>query len=170
MRCAEIDRLVDAYVDSTLAPALALELEGHVHGCSRCREALARARGIREAFASAAPIAAPDGFADRVMARVYRQALGGAPPRPADETAARARAGGEAAARTYRRLGFSFMLTAGVLAASLLVPRAAYTGLLGSSGTEIARGSTSLVQTMMTGAGDTVRGALGEEGKGGNTR
>ncbi len=170
MRCAEVDRLVDAFVDGRLAAALASQLEEHARGCSRCGLSLARARGIREAFASAAPITAPEGFADRVMARVYRQALGGAPAIPADANAARAETGKASAGRTYRRLGFSFMLTAGVLAASLLVPRAAYPRLLGSSGTGIARGSTALVQTVMAGAGDTVRGALGEEGRGGNTR
>jgi anti-sigma factor RsiW len=165
-----VNRIVDAYVDGRLAPSLGTELEEHLRGCSRCREILAQARGIGEALSSIVPATAPAGFADRVMARVYRQALAGRAAAAADGKTARAEANNAAAVRTYRRLGLSFMLTAGVLAASLLVPRAAYTRLLVSSGADIAQGSTALVQTVMAGAGDTVRDALGESGRGGNTR
>jgi anti-sigma factor RsiW len=165
-----VNRLVDTYVDGRLASPLASELEEHVAGCARCRKTLALARGIGVALSSAAPIKAPIGFANRVMAQVYRQVPGGPSVSAEASRTTRAEAGKAAAARTYRRLGLSFMLTAAVLAASLLVPRAAYPGLLGSLGAEIAQGSTSLVQTVMTGAGDTARGALGESDRGGNTR
>jgi anti-sigma factor RsiW len=167
MRCSRVNRLVDAYVDGRLAAPQVSALERHVEGCARCRETVALARGINATLASKAPIRAPVGFGDRVMAGVYRQAIAGL-PRSAG-TAAEVEVE-ENRGAAYRRLGVSFMLTAGVLALSLLVPRLAYPRLLESAGAEIARGGASVVRGAMTDAGDTVRGALGESIRGGDSR
>ena len=116
---------------------------------------------LRESLERAAEdIHAPSGFADRVMSKVYREALA---PRTvaAAQAATTARAAG--ASRMYRRLGLSFVLTAAVLGASLLVPRAAYTGLLAPGGRPgVSGGSTEAVKSALDGAGSAVRGILGE--------
>lgn len=65
----------------------------------------------------------------------------------------------------YRRLGFSFMITAFVLTASLVIPRAAYTSLIGA-GTGV--GGSTAVQSVLQSADRAVRGILGEQQVGGN--
>jgi hypothetical protein len=111
---------------------------------------------------AAGDIRAPGGFAERVMSQVYREALAprAAPTAGAAGTAGMAPAG---ARRMYRRLGLSFLLTAAVLGASLLVPRAAYTSLVAFGERPGVRGgSVETVKSALEGAGSTVRGILGE--------
>ncbi|HYW84419.1 MAG TPA: hypothetical protein VFB30_14255, partial [Spirochaetia bacterium] len=77
-------------------------------------------------------------------------------------------------------LGLSLVLTAGVLAASLFVPRAAYPGLLGSmstsdgfsreSGAAGHRGLGAAVQSALNEADSVVRGILREQANGGSVR
>jgi hypothetical protein len=102
------------------------------------------------------------------MDRVYRQALEGR----ADARQAGARPDDirRDTARGYRRLGWSFLVTAGVLAVSLLVPRVAYPLFAARQGTEIAREGPAIVRGILSGADDAVRGALGAAAEGGNTR
>ena len=107
------------------------------------------------------PVRAPRGFADRVMDAVYRESLTG---RSQDPEAAGPRAWPRATvSRLYRRLGWSFMLTAALLAASLLIPHGAYSTLIrpGSSSPSVA------VQNVLLDAGDVVKEALGEKRIGG---
>ena len=112
-----------------------------------------------------------DGYLGGRAAGVYQQALHGTPaPAASGRTAEQADAPAARAARAYRRMGLSFLLTAGVLALSLLVPRIAYPAIVGREGTQIAQGSSSVVRGLLSGADHTVRGALGESGTGGNTR
>jgi hypothetical protein len=118
-------------------------------------------------------VRAPRGFAQGVMNAVYREALAGR-SLPGGAEAARVRAEGvverATVSRMYRRLGVSFMLTAAVLAVSLLIPRGAYTSLIGSGGPNDALGSapSAAVRGALTGAGHAVQGALGEQQIGGN--
>ena len=102
-----------------------------------------------------ATVRAPRGFADRVMREVYREALS---PRPAQTVTS------PTARRLYRRVALSFMLTAVVLAGSLLVPRGAYPTLIapGESGAALGSGTSAAVQSALAGAAMTVQGALGE--------
>jgi anti-sigma factor RsiW len=171
MKCAQVERLVDALVDGRLAGGQRAAVEEHAAGCERCTRSIRRAREIREAFRVSPAVRAPAGFAERVMARVYQQAL-----REVPLSADRARAGEQGvaaaarAARAYRRMGLSFLLTAGVLAVSLLIPRIAYPAIVGRQGTQIAQGSESVVRGLLSGAEHTDRGALGESGTGGDTR
>jgi hypothetical protein len=101
-------------------------------------------------------VRAPHGFTQRVMEAVYRESLAVPTSRLT-------------VSRMYRRLGLSFMLTAAVLAASLLVPHGAYPTLI-SSGADAALGvgSAATVQNALLGAGHAVQGALGEAHIGGN--
>jgi anti-sigma factor RsiW len=165
MRCHEVWPLVDAYVDGVLEEVQAAELERHAPGCARCTSAVARARGLKRALEAPAPVRAPAGFAGRVMDAVYREALRGAPGEAAAEPSAPPRTG--VPARVYRRLGYSCVVTAAVLAVTLAVPRLAYTGLVDQAG--VQAGGASIVQNVMAGAAESVRGALGETG-GGATR
>ncbi|MGA2379915.1 MAG: hypothetical protein ABSG85_11475 [Spirochaetia bacterium] len=122
---------------------------------------------------------APHGFAQRVMNAVYRESLA-ARPLPAAALPGRAAAPGTTfghtvsrshptASRMYRRIGLSFLLTAAVLAASLLVPHGAYPMLIGS-GVEavLGAGPSEAVQNALLGAGHAVQGALGESHIGGD--
>ncbi len=163
MRCAQAERLIDAFVDGMLDSGRSAALHEHAAGCARCAERTRLARGITGALLSAPGVKAPAGFAQRVMAGVYRQALSREPRRQAAaEPAVSGAAPGGSAARVYRRLGLSFLLTAGVLAISLLVPRASYPTLLGGPGAGIGRESATVVRGVLAGADDVVRGALGE--------
>ena len=170
MRCARVRRLAEEYGDGGLSAELRARIEEHIGGCARCARSVALARGIRETLASAPTMKAPSGFTERVMASVYREALGGARSGASEAVEARGESSRRAAARVYRRLGISFVLTAGILAVSLLVPRIAYPTLLGASGARIAQGSDMVVRGALTGADRAVRGALGEQGNGGNAR
>ncbi len=124
-------------------------------------------------------VRAPQGFVLRVMNAVSRESLAARslpahalPGRAAAREGILERAAGRSRpleSRMYRRIGLSFMLTAVVLAASLLVPHGAYQGLLGS-GVEAALGAgpSDAVQNALLGAGHVVQGALGESHIGGD--
>ena len=65
MNCHDVDRWLDAGSPEAERAAITL----HVRICARCAVALAAAEALEMALA-AMPPAAPDGFTDRVMARV----------------------------------------------------------------------------------------------------
>ncbi len=121
---------------------------------------------LRRRIEQAAPaVRTPHGFAQRVMNEVYREAVAG---RPAAAEAVRDTPVSPRAARLYRRLALSFMVTAAVLAVSLLVPRGSYASLIGAAaGKALGPGPSSAVQTALSGAADAVQGALGERVIGG---
>jgi anti-sigma factor RsiW len=158
MRCARVEALVERYVDGRLEASAAREIGEHARFCARCTARIETARRIAAAFAAVPPVRAPRGFADRVMDGVYRQALAG-PRRAAPE-------------RFYRKLGLSFVLTAGVLAVSLFIPRAAYSTLAGTgiAGAAFSRESTLAVKSALDGADNAVRGILREHVKEGSGR
>jgi hypothetical protein len=107
---------------------------------------------------------APRGFAQRVMESVYRESLAGSPA-AVEGGAARQY---PSVSRLYRRLGLSLMVTAAVLATSLLVPHGAYTSLIrGSAQAALGDGPSAAVQKVILGAGHAVQGTLGEQQIGG---
>ena len=117
---------------------------------------------------AAETVHAPRGFARKVMDAVYRESLAGRAQavRPASRghiPAGAVRASQPTVARMYRRLGLSFMFTAAVLAASLLVPHGAYPTLIGGSDSALGAGPSNVVQRALLGAGHAVQGALGEQ-------
>lgn len=132
-------------------------------------------RWLEELLQGAAEtVHAPHGFARRVMDGVYRESLAARalPVRPASRghiLAGAVRSSRPTVARMYRRLGLSFMFTAAVLAASLLVPHGAYPTLIGGgSDSALGAGPSHAVQRALVGAGHAVQGALGEQLIGGN--
>ncbi len=169
MRCAQAGPLVERYVDGVLDPGLARAIRDHAVTCTRCARRIEAARAVRDILASEPALRAPRGFADSVMDAVYREALAGpqAGAREERETRPLLTAG---SARTYRRLGLSFLLTAGVLAASLLVPRIAYPTLFGAAETGLSRDSGAVVRGAMNGAETMVRDILREQENGGSAR
>jgi anti-sigma factor RsiW len=148
---------------------MARSIEEHAQSCTRCAARIGTARSLTAALASVPAVFAPAGVFQKVMDGVYRQAL---TPAPAAGTGvAGATGGGTSAARFYRKLGLSLVLTAGVLGMSLLIPRATYTALVGTGGSVVvSRESTSVVKSALDGAGSTVRGILGESPRGGDDR
>jgi anti-sigma factor RsiW len=170
MRCVQVEPLVERYVDGGLEPPLASAVEEHARSCRRCAVRIDAARRLVAALETEPAIAAPHGFLDAVMDRVYAEALA---PRPAPVQGEASRSGGRLAlGGMYRRLGLSFMLTAAVLATSLLVPRASYATLLGGQGQEsgFGQGSAATVRAALQGADQAVRGILGERMNGGERR
>ena len=113
-------------------------------------------------------VRAPHGFSSRVMAAVYKESLAG-------HSLPRESAGQRAwprltVSRLYRRVGWSFMLTAAVLAASLLIPHGAYPTLVRAAGAEagFGAGPSAVVEGALVGAGEAVQGALGQKLIGGS--
>jgi len=102
-------------------------------------------------------VRAPRGFADRVMNAVYRADMAPSSASPVRRPAP------PSVLRLYRRLAFSFMLTAAVLVGSLLTP-SAYPTLIRptSPGAALGRGPSDAVQGALAGAAAVVQGALGE--------
>ncbi|OHD72583.1 MAG: hypothetical protein A2177_04575 [Spirochaetes bacterium RBG_13_68_11] len=154
MKCAEVGRLVDRYVDGRLAADRKAGLERHAEKCAACRRLIAEAREVGRMLASdAAAARAPRGFADRVMDRVYRETLW--------QPAAPRGAAAGAPARGYRRLGLCVMLGAAALVVCLVVPRA---GLRWVAGSSPAGDGSVLVKSMLDGADGAVRSALSAAG------
>jgi anti-sigma factor RsiW len=154
MRCAEVGRLVDRYVDGQLAADRKAGLERHAETCAACRRLIAEAREVGRMLASdAAAARAPRGLADRVMDRVYRETLW--------QPAAPRSAAAGAPARGDRRLGLCVMLGAAALVVCLVVPRA---GLPWVAGSSPAGDGSALVKRVLDGADGAVRGALSAAG------
>jgi anti-sigma factor RsiW len=178
MRCARVDELADRYVDGLLDAGLAAGVADHERRCARCARRIADARRLAGALARPAALRAPAGFGSRVMDSVYRAALAGI-PEPADggEDAALAARGREGRLRTYRRLGLSFMLSAAVFAAMLVVPQGFLPAAVRAErvAAGFSRDGTSSVKDALDGAGRTVQDMLGKGGpaarpRGGVTR
>jgi anti-sigma factor RsiW len=177
MKCAEVGRRVERFVDGVLDKRLAEEIEAHLRSCPQCSAQVGTARALLTG--SAAPAArASAGFAVRVMEAVYREALAQGPRTSAPERQEVLPT--RQLVPVYRRLGLSLVLTAGVLAASLFVPRVSYQGLLGSgsSATEpsrerdagVPRGLGAAVQSALSEADSVVRGIQREQAHGGSER
>jgi anti-sigma factor RsiW len=165
MRCGKAHRLIEAYVDGRLPPPLAEEMERHLESCARCRVRAEAARLVAATLAEAPSVRAPEGFSKRVMNAVYRAALAGTPGPEREQRQARI------PLRSFRRMGFSFVLTAAVITAGLFIPAAAYPRI---AVTEDSAGG--VVKNMMDGAGRVIHGALRSEhtrisgDEGGNTK
>ena len=160
MRCGRAEKLIDRYVDGRLPEEMAREVALHESSCARCAARIGAARGLTGALAEEPILRAPNGFVDRVMDSVYREAL----------TSARQAAGSEernsALHRIYRRLGLSVMLSAAVLTASLIVPRAFYPLPTEAVAAGFSRDRPSLVKDALGGAGRAVSETLRSIGGG----
>ena len=69
MNCFKINDIYD-YIEGSLSPERREELERHLSGCPRCRRAVEDRKLIAGAASGLPPIAVPDDFTQRVMARI----------------------------------------------------------------------------------------------------
>ncbi len=179
-----VDALIERYADGVLPPQSMEAVRRHLGACPRCARRAEAAGRIAEALRGEPAVRAPLGFADSVMEAVYREALGNGAteaqtdkenqnaPRPAQGRARPAEPRGgtpplgmSEAGLLYRRLGLSFVFTAAVLAASLLVPSLSYARIINMEAMSTnAFAKPSLVKGILDGAGSAVRGTLGSPG------
>lgn len=153
MRCAQVASLVERYIDGALSLKEAAAVDMHIGTCPSCAEQIATARRLVAVLGAEPMLKAPRDFADRVMEAVYRQ-------QPSAE-----RVPLRAPLPVYRRLGLSFVLTAIVLTASLLIPSVAYPSFFGGQRTEV--GAARTVKRAIASADSAVRGILGGQETGG---
>jgi anti-sigma factor RsiW len=170
--CRTINPLLERYADGRLNPRSREEVSRHLASCALCRQRLDEVNRVAAALGAEAGRAAGPGFGARVMGRVYALAAAGYPSRaPAQEKEIQQRS-------FYRRLGLCFMLSAAVLAMSLVFPHLSYPSILGSkaAAADLSAGGISAVKATLADADRAVRGALqrqkvpGEEQNGGNPR
>ncbi len=161
MRHARVRSLLEAYVDGRLPPALTMEVDAHIRSCAGCAKRAEAARGLSRILEKEPAVKAPAGVLESVMDAVYREAMKG----PAEPLARVIPAAGG----LYRRLGLSFVLTAVLLTASLVVPSLSYPRLLGSGfvKTDLEAGKQGVVKNLLDGADSVGRGILGLGGQGG---
>lgn len=69
MNCFRINDIYE-FIEGSLSPERKEELERHLGVCPRCRRAVEERKLIGAAASSLAPLAVPDNFTDRVMARI----------------------------------------------------------------------------------------------------
>jgi anti-sigma factor RsiW len=69
MNCFKINDIYD-YIEGSLSPEHQEELERHLSVCPRCRRAVEDRKLIAGAAFGLPPLAVPDDFTDRVMARI----------------------------------------------------------------------------------------------------
>ena len=69
MNCFKINDIYD-YIEESLSPERREELERHLDICPGCRRAIEERKLISGAASSLAPLAVPDDFTERVMARI----------------------------------------------------------------------------------------------------
>jgi anti-sigma factor RsiW len=69
MSCFKINDIYD-YIEGSLSPERREELERHLGVCPRCRRAVEERKLIAGAAFGLAPLAVPDDFTERVMARI----------------------------------------------------------------------------------------------------
>ena len=149
MKHRQVESLLDKYIDGRLDPPRAADLAAHLESCSRCARLASAARALVSALSSVPPFPAPKGFRRRVMDEVYRLSLADRPPREdADRESRRG--------KFYRRLAFSFMVSAALLAVSLIVPRMLQPFSAGGLQAEGA----SMVKVTLLEADRLVRGTL----------
>ncbi len=170
--CRKISQLLEPYADGRLEPAVMTKVSRHVACCSACARRLASVRRLAEALASEAAIAAPPGMREKVMTGVYRLARDGYPSRAQTEEREVQRG------RFYRRLGLCFMVSAAILAMSLIIPRLSYPAIFTGKAVaaDLSPGGASVVRTTLADADRVVRAALsgqqaiGEGQNGGDPR
>ncbi len=157
MTCQQVNPLVERYVDGQLSQELSASIRAHERGCARCAARIRAARLLVRTLAAEPEPRAPGRFEDRVMEAVYREALRG----PALGARRPLRSAGQGSL-AFRRLGFSLVVTALLLALSLLVPRVAYPNLVGPARTEMTGQGGGIVKNTLEAAQRAVQGILRE--------
>ncbi len=76
MECSDLERLLDAYLDSELDLARSLEFETHVESCAACATAMERGRALQSAIARAPYYTAPESLRRKIAAPRRRMPYG----------------------------------------------------------------------------------------------
>lgn len=157
MRCRQVDRLIEPYLDGRLTGARVSRLEEHLHRCPSCRARVGEAARVRQVLAEEVRPQAPHGFAARVMSQVY-----------AEESLRRPARARQGRVPVYRRLGYSFMASAAVLGLSLFIPRLAYPSIIGTQAValELGRSRPASVVQILDDAGRGVGRVINLQTKG----
>lgn len=74
MSCAELLATLQMYVDGVTGEEETRLAEEHLAECAACRERVAGWREVAKSLEGLAPVRAPEGFADRVMEAVRKEA------------------------------------------------------------------------------------------------
>ena len=74
MRCSQVKKRLNSYVDQQLPDALRVAVNAHLAECERCSQALAAVQSVLRWLDGPSPVpAVPDGFAERLMAQARLQ-------------------------------------------------------------------------------------------------
>jgi len=95
MKCEELLRMINEYVDGTLEPGLCRDLEGHISGCDPCTVVIDNIRRTIKLYRGDEVIELPDVLRDRLRGALrrrweelqQRRACDG--PRPSGEASSR---------------------------------------------------------------------------------
>lgn len=74
MSCADLMETLQMYVDGTTDPEESRRAEDHLAECEDCRHRVEGWRRAARVVAGLEPVMAPEGFADRVMESIRREA------------------------------------------------------------------------------------------------
>lgn len=118
MKCNEAAKLMHKYLDGNRTPAEKEMLERHLTDCPECRKELALVRRLLLEGPGGEGVKAPESLTDRVMAAIY-----GLPPEGRPRRAG-AQSPDDRWKPVYRRLGYSLILTAGIIMFSVVAPGA----------------------------------------------
>ena len=73
MRCYDVQKKLDVLIRGELPRDMRAEIEAHAQACPHCRKSIDQARQIAELLRRASAQPAPEGFADRVIARARQK-------------------------------------------------------------------------------------------------
>lgn len=114
MKCREASGLMHRYVEDKLVSRDRALLEEHTAQCNHCKGELQIIRRLQDERPHQMTVKAPEGFTDNVMAALNRL--------PPERRPYVAGSPDDRWKMVYRRLGYSLILTAGIIMFSLLVP------------------------------------------------
>jgi anti-sigma factor RsiW len=80
MRCEDLLKAMNDYVDGEIAPAVCEEFEQHLAGCNPCQVVVDTIRGTIHLYRAGEPYEMPEGFRDglrQVLRRRWKTRYGG---------------------------------------------------------------------------------------------
>jgi len=120
MKCSRATAPHGAIVDGVLPKRIAACVQEHIHACALCAARQKTVQRIHESLVVRPEVHLPEGFSVRVMNAVHEYV----------HTNQIKLAGAAKPLWLYRRLGYSFVLSAAMLVAGLFIPAFSYTRLM----------------------------------------
>lgn len=114
MNCRKAAGLLHEYISNKLEDMDRLSLEQHLGACRNCRNELELTRRLEAEQYRQKAVKAPGNFTDNVMEALYRL--------PPEKRPLRVQDPADRWKLVYRRLGYSLILTAGIIMFSLFLP------------------------------------------------